>query len=837
MSAALFAVVSPLQYINALEAIAAFGLEPSQCYLALGESKKLPATTRQVRSLLDESKWKAVHPVSGVPAPRGRNRAHSELLSLSGARSYAASANALIAQARRECGEIQYLFLGDYRPLNFRHFFAAVPEAEPWLLDDGSITHQVIRFRKDKNSPHLFTKPFAQPNLLNLSARLGGLRYADPPSLGYFTCYDVNAPLRDHVRHHGYEYFQSQYGPFEVLDEVWFLGANHVENKFCSSARYFSVLNRAQQFYGGMKVVYLPHRGEDTKKLVRVAELGFEVRNHDLPIEIVVGQTGKFPKILAGIASSAIDNLSVILKDRLQVHLFCVSKGYAPPDRWKHLSDVIDYHRRDVFGVSSLIYEGEEGRLLGPVQDHRYSTRSLGLPRSECGGYFYAPNGRLQGYFACTLTRGLRPLELRVVLSETSDVTVVSVGETVRLTGQGGGDSFQAVVCEVLRGGEYNLRTEHPLASDEVENAAWQLEVLGVRREHRADRSGIAGVLLEPAASNLLLHARDLELGSWLFEGVHSFLDGSQTNTRMMRGPDGTFGTAFIKTDHTGGEHQLVQVVRDGSKGVPLTLSWFLRFGGCSQVELSIQHLESGQQITAQFSLDAPRQVGSAVVGDCGFQEACVENWWRCAVTGSVPAGDIKLSLRLGRAGAYQYEADGCSGLYLWGPQLEANSTPTSFLPSRSQPMTRHDESAEFAFPSQQLAIVLELSLPNPAAPIYLLRFSFGLTLLLNSREGELVLNSLAPPHQYKSLSLAQPFTVPHRPFVMAVARCGTSITVVLDGQLCFEGVECPDGPFSLLVEGGPLHLRRSYVHHGTYSSAELCAVCTVAGLSQVDRG
>src|SRR5690606_33445598 len=150
MKAALFAVVSPLQYLNALEAARAWALRPEQCYLALGTSRKLPATERQLDRILDRSLWRHIAKVEGFPAPKGRNRLHSEFLAWNGSVRYASSANFIISTAQRDWGTIDLLFIGDYRPANFRHFIAQLPSSEVWILDDGSVTHQAVRYRKDR---------------------------------------------------------------------------------------------------------------------------------------------------------------------------------------------------------------------------------------------------------------------------------------------------------------------------------------------------------------------------------------------------------------------------------------------------------------------------------------------------------------------------------------------------------------------------------------------------------------------------------------------------------------------------------------------------------------
>jgi len=842
MKAALFAVVSPLQYINALEAASAFGLQPSQCYLALGESKKLPATGRQVRSLIDPAKWRAIQSVSGFPAAGGINRAHKELLHLLGAREYARDANSLIRRARSECEGIDLLFIGDYRPANFRHFIGAIPEARVWLLDDGSVTHQVVRFRKDANSPHLYAKPFARENPLLLArARASGLRFAEPAALGYFTCYDVDPPPSDEVRTHDYAHFRAQYPALEAVPEVWFLGANHVENRFTSSKKYLALLRRVREFYRGEKVVYLPHRGENDKKAASIAKLGFEVKNFDLPIEIAIGQSGRFPRVLAGIASSAIDNLSVILQDRIEIHLFCVGKDYAPGERWNHLKDVIEYHQRDVFGITTFVHQDDSGHYRDRAVDYRLPGSVSPDPTTKQGGYYLTAGGNLRGPLECSVRAGggagARRLEVQIPLAVLR--RELRVGDAVVLRRREGraptpGPAIFGKIGQLSLGGRCVVEVETDV--DLAEDQGWLLEKLERRREYLPGRGPCAGVLFEPESENLIGEPRNWAHADWTFLGTSPFGRGSMTDSSVVQSPEGDHSSALLVMDRTSGGHSLERVVEGASVGSVLTFSLFARYGGCEEIELVLEHVTSKMAASARFGLvpdlaaPAPTGVRGDAQGWTGQRD--LENGWsRCSVSAALPAGDVRVRVDLVAEGQTELAGDGCSGVYLWGAQLERVPVPTSpILPVTSAAPTRNAESFDVASLGPEGVAFVELSVPYTTAEVALLRLGTQFELRLDAAAGEARLR--AGPVEVGRVRCG-PIGA-EAPLTVAVSKSQASCEVLLNGETCGQAVPCDPGPLSVTLQGGPFHLRRSYVEHGPVVRTRVLDLCSPGALNRL---
>jgi len=354
--AAIFAIVSPLQYLNALEAIHAFELRADQCFLAIGECERMPESQRQVRQILDPSLWACIEQLSGFPSTPLGHEVRTDLRSVLGARKYANRANSLIRRARSDCGSVGQLFIGDYRPTSFRHFIAKLREAETWLLDDGTLTHHVVRYRGARETGDNWSEHFpSSSKRRRFRSLLSGLRFAEPKRVGFFTSYELEAPPQDRLRTHHYELRKRSLEGLVVRDEVWFLGTNHVEAGVTTSDKYDALLARVKSQYEGRTLAYLPHRGESPEKLERLERLGFEVRRHGLPIEVAIAELGHHPQVFAGLASSALDNLALLLAPKIRIDLFEAPSDYAPEPKWQHLKEIMNYHRADRFGVTRVV--------------------------------------------------------------------------------------------------------------------------------------------------------------------------------------------------------------------------------------------------------------------------------------------------------------------------------------------------------------------------------------------------------------------------------------------------------------------------------------------------
>lgn len=344
---ALFVLTSPLQYVNALEARHHFQIAAQDAYVALVPSRRHPQSIIQIQNLSAADEWGGRAVLEGVPPllTVERPKALREWQILQGARKFRAQADAFL----EEVGEIDAIFLGDFRARSFRYLGWKRPRAEVYLLDDGSITNQAVRFRNDPRDPALEKRAFPQKKQHQWKLRLAGIPFHAPERMTFFTSYQLRPTRRDEIVAHSFERLARDMQSWQRLDEIWFIGSNHPENGISTTTDYLVLLARIRRFFEATPIRYFAHRGEDPAKLSELGLMGFDVQQSELPLEVVIAERKVYPKVVGAIASSVVDNLAAIFGSRVAILLFLTEPHYYRRQK-KHLQEIIRYHRRAAGG-------------------------------------------------------------------------------------------------------------------------------------------------------------------------------------------------------------------------------------------------------------------------------------------------------------------------------------------------------------------------------------------------------------------------------------------------------------------------------------------------------
>jgi hypothetical protein len=239
------------------------------------------------------------------------------------------------------------IVLGDYRSRECRHLAGLFPHAQVVLLDDGSATHQIARFRRNPRDPEL-APMFPRKDWRALRLRLlAGISLPFVNQLTFFSHYAILPPPHDRLLPHRYEFWRSLVAGTlrPATNEVLFLGMSHVEKNLTTFGCYLETLRKIRRFYEGRSIVYRPHRHETTEKLKAVRELGFTVIESDgTPIELSLIESATLPSEIASIASSALDNLAILFSDHIPLRCFTPEPDYCSAAMNGHFSDIIHYH-------------------------------------------------------------------------------------------------------------------------------------------------------------------------------------------------------------------------------------------------------------------------------------------------------------------------------------------------------------------------------------------------------------------------------------------------------------------------------------------------------------
>lgn len=197
------------------------------------------------------------------------------------------------------------------------------------------------------------------------------------------------------------------------------------------------------------------------------------------------------------------------------------------------------------------------------------------------------------------------------------------------------------------------------------------------------------GVLIEPAATNLLLRSQELDNASWT-------KTSSTITANAGVAPDGTTtADKFIPTTSVG---SALQAITYGAS-TAVTYSIFAKAAENTKFIMYLNETgATANRYQATFDLSAG-SVGATVLngtytnGSASIQPM-INGWYRCtisATTGSSSAGQARIITVSGQT------ADGVAGILLWGTQLETGSVATSYIPTGASTATRNADSVSIA--------------------------------------------------------------------------------------------------------------------------------------------
>lgn len=201
-----------------------------------------------------------------------------------------------------------------------------------------------------------------------------------------------------------------------------------------------------------------------------------------------------------------------------------------------------------------------------------------------------------------------------------------------------------------------------------------------------------AGLLIEPAATNLLLRSREFDNASWT-------KSRTSVTANAIASPDGTTTADKIVEDTTvSATHRSYQLAAKAASSLTRTFSVYLKAG--ERTKAALRFADQVEAVAARVDVDLSEgTIGStSITGGATItaSSATIRNagggWYRCTITATFDATITStgafISLR-DAAGALTYTGDGASGLYAWGAQVEDGSVATSFIETTTATATR----------------------------------------------------------------------------------------------------------------------------------------------------
>jgi hypothetical protein len=214
------------------------------------------------------------------------------------------------------------------------------------------------------------------------------------------------------------------------------------------------------------------------------------------------------------------------------------------------------------------------------------------------------------------------------------------------------------------------------------------------RFDHNPTTGESLGLLVEEQRANLLLRSEEFDT-TWTRTNVAAFGSGSEVNVETA--PNGTLTADLIATlsGNNSGTGFIGQTITKSATATTYTVTVFAKAQNWNTVRLHVNDTAtSNNRATVTFSLATGAiTTAAAVFGTFSAASATpassfADGWFKANLT-FTSSTETGLLVRVFPDNSSTVTADGTSGVYLWGAQLEAGAFPTSYIPTTTAAVTR----------------------------------------------------------------------------------------------------------------------------------------------------
>lgn len=194
-----------------------------------------------------------------------------------------------------------------------------------------------------------------------------------------------------------------------------------------------------------------------------------------------------------------------------------------------------------------------------------------------------------------------------------------------------------------------------------------------------SDLTAPPGILLEAAATNLLLRSQDFTNGSWV---VHTVAGDIVVNIAPVAAPDGTMTANKIEDLEVTTDAWLSQAVTVANDALTRTLSIFLREGNATNTTISCV-LSGGSGVNVSADIDW--SAGTTSAGT--LTQIGEDGWFRLALPlANNTSGNTTFTVNIRPAGTTNAAV---GYVYAWGAQLETGAVATSYIATAGSAVIR----------------------------------------------------------------------------------------------------------------------------------------------------
>ena len=217
-----------------------------------------------------------------------------------------------------------------------------------------------------------------------------------------------------------------------------------------------------------------------------------------------------------------------------------------------------------------------------------------------------------------------------------------------------------------------------------------------------ASAPALAGVLVEPAGTNLFLYSQTFNVSAWKTKDA-------DIDPVAERSPDGTLNAYKLIEDVGYSSHYLIPEPMVATElGGVYTMSVFIKAGGRNWAYFVING------VSVHFNL------ANGIIGNLSskIESAAMENagngWYRCTATfiSITPIPAIRIGAENVNAETV-YNGNGKNGILIWGAQLEKGNQMTSYIRTKENVAVRSADKVVLARPASNVPLEVFIQRKN----------------------------------------------------------------------------------------------------------------------------
>lgn len=313
----LFIIRSPLQLLNAVEAIFHFSLFDDNNILYIIDTKGL-SNNEQINNILKNYAWTEIVKIESTRKSNFLNYID------------------MLKKLKKD--DYKYLFLGDYGNIH-KIIMANIQVENIFLLDDG--TASIVIQEK------LLNNEFNMKDIFKLLRYLPfGLSIKKTKKINFFTIFALKKTdnigiIQNEMKNLKFNYDIEH---FKNSQHIHILGQPFIESKILSQETYikYFISSVKKYYYNNEMIEYFPHRAENIDNAVTNLKNKFEnfsIIQNSIPLEKYFLENKIYPSIIIGFTSTALFTLKILFP-RAEIFYIEVPQEDIFPDKKESMSSI-----------------------------------------------------------------------------------------------------------------------------------------------------------------------------------------------------------------------------------------------------------------------------------------------------------------------------------------------------------------------------------------------------------------------------------------------------------------------------------------------------------------